>query len=196
MRASVYGAVLAIASVALLAQQSSPAEISDPDAYAVYNALLPDNWLVREAHTKSLLIQDRAETTRLSTCEPKGDGMNGAWHDALAALKAADEHAGVWQPRFEIETPYVIVAKFALWQFFHGPGPAGWEAFHANYPDAVGFIELSPVGFDRDRLHALVYMSHHCGGLCGEGNYHFVERQEGRWHKVVPKNVESCGWIS
>jgi hypothetical protein len=91
--------------------------------------------------------------------------------------------------------PYEVKRKEDLGAFFKARGVAGGEDFDTAHPDTNGRIILSAVGFDPDRKKAIVYIAHHCGGLCGAGNYHFLERQAGHRTEMTP-NVEVCGWIS
>jgi hypothetical protein len=42
-------------------------------------------------------------------------------------------------------------------------------------------FEVSAVGFNNGRTRALVYTGHHCGNLCGGGQYHLLVKKEGKW---------------
>jgi len=66
---------------------------------------------------------------------------------------------------------------------------ADWTAFNRRYPRAGGFIQMSAVGFDAAKRHAVLYEGHSCGGARGEGHYHFFEQRGGAW---IPTN--SGGW--
>ena len=78
-------------------------------------------------------------------------------------------------------------------------GMDGWTPLFAKYPEAAGFIELSPVGFDRAKTHAVIYVSHHCGGLCGGGGYGFLQKENGVWRRASPLTAAGssyCRWMS
>jgi hypothetical protein len=77
-------------------------------------------------------------------------------------------------------------------------GMDGWTPLFAKYPEAAGFIELSPVGFDRAKTHAVIYVSHHCGGLCGGGGYGFLQKENGVWRgsSPFPSGSSYCRWAS
>lgn len=51
---------------------------------------------------------------------------------------------------------------------------------------------VSRVGFSEDQQSALFYMEHHCGGLCGAGEFVFLERVEEDWQIAG----SSTKWIS
>ncbi|HEY7285781.1 MAG TPA: hypothetical protein VH497_10080 [Vicinamibacterales bacterium] len=175
-----------------------PKPLVDPDAYAVYAAVLPSNWLVRTGHATRLVIQDTTEIADFaaSHCYPKGaDIDNGAWTAALDDFKAQNAEPLALLNQLTLDRPYELVPGDHLRSFFKTAGVDGWENFMAAYPDASGYIQLSAVGFDRDKTKAIVYVAHHCGGLCGKGTYHFLERQQGQWRQVSP-NVQTCMWVS
>jgi hypothetical protein len=50
-------------------------------------------------------------------------------------------------------------------------------------------IRLSYVGFSRDHRTALVFVAYHCGALCGNGRFEFLERDATNvWHIVHEYN--------
>jgi hypothetical protein len=54
-------------------------------------------------------------------------------------------------------------------------------------------VRLSRVGYSRDSSHALLYLDHHCGGLCGTGWRVQLRREAaGHWHVV---SIETT-WIA
>jgi hypothetical protein len=185
--------LLALMTVA----QPGGSPIRDSEAYAIYNGIMSSTWLALDITEKVLLIQDVAEPTRVGPCELPIERMTDAWREAVAAHTKASANPGVWQENFTIKTPYRIVAKSELWGFFGPTVMDGWTPFFVKYPDARGFIELSPVGFDT-RTHAVIYVSHHCGGLCGGGGYGFLEKENGVWRgsSPFPPGSSYCRWMS
>jgi hypothetical protein len=54
-------------------------------------------------------------------------------------------------------------------------------------------VGISHVGFGRDYRKALVYVTYRCGGLCGAGNYVWLERDGANvWHVTH----ERLDWVS
>jgi hypothetical protein len=171
--------------------------VTDPDAYAVYNAVIPSDSFVRDAHAKELLIQ---ETTRLPDptgkyCFPSGPDLTGPWAAALANLKQQNAETKTLLRRFTSPMPYRLIPKETLDGFFNAAGIDGWGAFHASYPDARGFLQVSVVGFDETHERAIIHLSHSCGSLCGEGRYHFLVRTANGWSE--PRlNINGCFVVS
>lgn len=62
-----------------------------------------------------------------------------------------------------------------------------WEEFYKKYPDSGGFIGISPVGFNRERNQALIYLEHSCRSLCGSGHYILLSKNKEDWK--VDKNL-------
>src|SRR4029077_10928371 len=69
--------------------------------------------------------------------------------------------------------PYVLVPSAVLRALV--PNGEEWAGFHRRYPDSGGYMQVSAVGFDNSKTHALVSMAHHCGPLCGRGTHHVLE---------------------
>ena len=67
-----------------------------------------------------------------------------------------------------------------------------WPDFYRRYPDTAGFAEISKPILTEDRSQALVFLSHHCDGLCGSGTIHFLVRSGSSWRVVKSELV----WIS
>jgi hypothetical protein len=190
-----HAAFAALLSAVALAQPSG--SITDPDAYAVYNAVIRSDWLLRVAHATELLIEDATvnESPSFKQCVPAGPDMKGAWADALNEFKTQQTTAKFLDRQFSLPVAYRLESKDTIRSFFTAAGPMGWDGFHATYPNAHGYLELSAVGFDKTHEHAIVYLAHSCGRLCGEGSYHFLERKADAWTEVR-LNVSSCMWVS
>jgi hypothetical protein len=167
-----------------------PPPYVDSDAYEVYSAILPSEWPVRVAHAKMLVI--RSETNGYEMClhpEKDSEDMIGS---AIAEYVELNKKPLVLQRNLSVAIPYELITfkdlKSAIEQ-------GGWEGFYKKYPDSGGWIELSAVGFNAEKTVAVVYMGHSCGGLCGGGQFHVLQKKEGTW---VPLNWKgsSCAWAS
>jgi hypothetical protein len=78
--------------------------------------------------------------------------------------------------------PVLYITQAALAPFESAGNPNDyWEAFYAAYPGSPGLIRLSRVGFDRSSGHAMVFVSHWCGGRCGSGAYTLLSRNGEGW---------------
>jgi len=167
-----------------------PPPYVDSDAYEVYSAILPSEWPVRVAHAKMLVI--RSETSGYGMClhpEKDSEDMIGS---AIAEYVELNKKPLVLQRNLSLAIPYDLITfkdlKSAINQ-------GGWDGFYKKYPDSGGWIELSAVGFNAEKTVAVVYMGHSCGGLCGGGQFHVLQKKEGKW---VPLNWKgsSCAWAS
>lgn len=96
------------------------------------------------------------------------------------------------QQKFITQIPYKLLTADELKSAFE---PEGWESFYRRYPDSGGWIELSAVGFNANKTVAVVYMGNHCGGLCGGGKFHVLQKKDGKWIPLDWKG-KSCGWES
>jgi hypothetical protein len=83
-----------------------------------------------------------------------------------------------------------LIEKQEIEKIFKGRG--WWAESYKRYPDSVGLIVLSRVGFNAARNQAMVYIQHVCGGLCGTGHYVLLEKNADQWRVVK----ESMVWVS
>jgi len=168
--------------------QAIPYEVRE--AYEVYSAILPSEWPVRVQHARSLIIQ--TETQSYQMClQPEKE-----WQEkigpAISDFVKLNAKPLLLQRRIDSDTPYELMAAADLRSKMQ---TAGWEGFYQLYPNSGGWIELSAVGFNTDKTVAVVYMGHHCGGLCGGGGFHVLEKKDGKWVPLEWRG-SSCAWAS
>jgi hypothetical protein len=84
--------------------------------------------------------------------------------------------------RFSIEKPYRLLSGNRLLTL-------------ARNGSAMGWIEVSAVGFNDEKTIAVVYAGHHCGSLCGGGTFHVLHKQDGLWQPLKWNGI-SCAWAS
>ena len=68
----------------------------------------------------------------------------------------------------------------------------GWDLFYQRYTHAHGMVELSRVGFNKDRSQALLYVDNVYSSEGGEGFFVLLEKKDNQWREVATK---AC-WIS
>jgi len=83
-----------------------------------------------------------------------------------------------------------LISAPELRRIFSGKG--WWEEFYRLYPKSRGYLEFGKPVFSNDGNHALVYLSHVCGGLCGSAWLYHLEKRNQRWQIAGAKMV----WIS
>ena len=67
-----------------------------------------------------------------------------------------------------------------------------WKDFYIKYPNSIGKIMFSRPAFDKDGKIAFVYMSNHCGPLCGEGVIFALRKNNSQWEIILREHL----WVS
>jgi hypothetical protein len=182
--------IAAVAWTVFSVGNAAQAPITDSDAYAVYAALLPNEWPIRVAKATRPVL--RRETVTNWTCMASGTVLQTDWKPVVDSFRRENATPRVLLPGFLLDPPYMLVSsadiKSALPSF-------DWRPFYRLYPDSGGYMEVSAVGFDEGKTRAMVYVAHHCGGLCGGGSHHFLEKRDGRW-RSARLDVSVCLWVS
>lgn len=66
-----------------------------------------------------------------------------------------------------------------------------YEAFEKRFPGNYGYHTFTRIGFNRDLTEAVFYTEHMCG-LCGEGKYVYMRKEEGKWVVIGTAST----WVS
>lgn len=199
------GRLLIAAAVTLaLALAASPAPRSqssvEDEEYAVYSALISQRF-VREK-TKQLVILNKTtgwfsspedEDTVWAVKARIPEASESALYDFTKKNKAASSI----ERRFKFQVKYTLISSGELDGFFKDGFPGegferSWKQFYEKYPGAPGYIQLSRVGFDKEKGEAVVYVGSMCDQLCGGGSYVRFVRKDGGW-KV---EQEAAIWVS
>jgi hypothetical protein len=174
----------------------------DPDAYAVYSAVLPQMWPWAQLDAMNLVIL--AKTKAHVVCTPQGsstggDGSNDAQSSngdstqtasntsdqssteaAFAQYDAVNKQTWLLQRKLQISRSYTLV----------GPGEVenisrreigAWDLFFERHADSGGYIQFSGVGFSPDKKTAVVYAEYACGPQCGDGALYLLHKQGTQW---------------
>jgi len=186
---------IVLAAVAHYAGIQIPATqtvVEDPEAYVVYAALIANE--IRATPSRKPLVIQR-ETTFSKECIVSGGALETDWKPVADDFKLQNASVRLVAPDRNLGRPYVVVPQKDLLAFFGKQG-GSWPAFYQRYPDSGGYVEVSAVGFDPSKTRAMVYVSHYCGGLCGGGSYHLLEKSGGAWREADVPGVSTCIWIS
>lgn len=184
--------VVVLAAPVIGLAQAVPETYRVPEAYEIYAALLPKQWPVTEAHTKKMII--RAETASYDMClKPEGESI-AIVGPAIANFQEVNKQTWLLEQAIPMDQPYEFVFEKELDAIFAN-GPGGWKSFYEKYPKSGGFNEVSAVGFNADKTVAVVYVAHSCGGLCGGGSFHVLQKKDGNWQALKWKGSE-CKWVS
>src|SRR5262245_29310830 len=188
--------ILPMISSLLLYQSSAvstdnqPRPYEDAEAYEVYSTILPTEWPWQVAKAKSLVI--RSETKGYKMCLSPDEESEKIIGQAISQYVKLNEKTWLLKRGLNIEKPYELVPYEELSSALK---QGWWENFYKQYPNSGGWIELSAIGFNADKTVAVVYMGHLCGGLCGGGGFHVLQKKDGKWVPLTWKGI-SCAWVS
>jgi len=168
--------IFALLSSVILASQDTQPELVAPyentDAYDVYEAILSK----AASETSPLLIS--ADTRPSGMClEPEGEWKR-VLMPAIVDYNKQNEKTYSLQPKFRTKGQYALLTKQEIYARFKHPGEGGW-------------VELSAVGFNRERTIAVLWVSRGCPGLCGSGRFHVLHKKNGKW-KPLERKGTSC----
>jgi len=194
------------------AQKTSHA-YSDPDAYAVYSAVLPQLWPVAKLDAHHLVI--RVETKSRMVCVLPAGAGSGAGMSVAGTRNVADDgpsstsgvdQAGInaaiaqynqvnstsWMLERKFQTPlsYSLIRAGELEGISHHVIGA-WDLFFQYHADSGGWIQFSAVGFSPDKKTAAVYAEYACGQHCGGGMLYVLQKKGSQWLMATPP-ANSC----
>lgn len=167
---------------------------TDADAYEVYNAILTSRRHVENANMSAnatvFVIPSLTQSEKMCL-EPDKESQK-IIGSAISDYVKKNEKSWLLQPLLNGELNYQLIAPeeygAASWE-------RGWIEYYKKHPGYVNWIELSAVGFNEDKTVAVVYLRHMCGMLCGDGNFHVLQKKEGKWLPLEWKG-SYCTWAS
>lgn len=189
--------------------QASPV-IDDPEAYAVYAAVVPRRSKSGEkALTNMAVLQ---ETAGPMDCLADRDSViRPEWRSAVASYRKENGRVRLIQTGFNLGVPYSVVTLAQLRKLMQDAGYSKLSP-RSNAPGSEVFVRfpggrliaLSAVGFNADRTRAVVTVQYNYfpslepgtesprSGL--EGRTLLMEKKDGRWVQLpVPGG---CTWIA
>lgn len=171
-----------------------------PEDYGVYSAVLlnrgrPEDPEEQWDDKPDMIIEDVTEAGK--------DGDSNGWGFRSASRQRPNretvDHFNLrrssschLKPELDAAIPYRILSEQEIEGYFKKKGIRGWKDFYKKYPKSSGFWSFSPVGYNDEGTEALIYVGHHCGGLCGTGHLYLVAKENGHW---IVKNRLML-WIS
>ena len=177
-------------SVAYPAVQNDPLPITDPEAYKIYASLLPQ--IGRDIGAKTLVLQRETET--YPRCMPSGGPLETEWRSVIDNYQRENSAVRFVLPEQPLQIQYAVIPSARIQASFNDGVARGWEEFYRQYPDSGGSVQVSAVGFNALKTRALVYIGYHCGGRCGAGSHHLLEKIDGTWREVALAGVTQCFW--
>lgn len=160
-----------------------------PEDYAVYSAILIDRGKPEDPEER---WDDKPDLIISEVTDPREDGRSNMWgfrsnskqkpsDDTVEHFNSRQKSSCHLKPQLDAAISYRFLSQEDEDKFFKKKGPRGWQDFYKKYPKSSGFWSLSPVGCDTSGTEALVYVGHHCGGLCGTGHLVLLAKESGHW---------------
>jgi hypothetical protein len=192
---------LVLFALSVIAGAQTPL-VDDPEAYAVYNAVIAKQWPVNADEARKLVIAVETEDyprfgrKGVSVCNRPAPDQEATLRPLINAYVDANKNKLSFQRKFELPYEYQLVPRGSITAMFKADDlEKAWKNFYVTYPGSGGFIQLSAVGFNADKTLALVYTAHSCGSLCGSGGYHLMKKTDGKWSEIAWPG-DTCTWVS
>jgi len=172
-----------------------------PEDYAVYSAVLLDRGKPEDPEESwdnkpDLIISDITDSEEDGQSRMWGfrsTSKQGPSDDTVTHFNLRRNDSCHLKPQLDTAISYHLVSGEEQQKIFKKKGVAGgWKDFYKRYPKSSGYWSFSPVGYDTKGTEALVYVGHHCGGLCGTGHLVLLAKENGHW--IVKNRVML--WIS
>ncbi|MFT3918915.1 hypothetical protein [Cloacibacterium sp.] len=81
---------------------------------------------------------------------------------------------------FKNDKKVVIINENEIHEIFKDIN-TGWNFFYKKFPNSIGLLRLSRIGFNKSKTQAFFYYDKTSGMLTGSGNYILFEKQNGKW---------------
>ena len=173
-----------------------------PEDYAVYSAVLldrdkPEDPEERWDDKPDLIISDvtdSAEDGKSKRWGFRSASKQGPSDDTVDHFNLRRQSSCHLKPQLDTAISYHLLSGEELHRIFKSKKgfEDGWKEFYKRYPKSSGYWSFSLVGYDIKGIEALVYVGHHCGGLCGTGHLVLLAKENGHW---IVKNRVTL-WIS
>jgi hypothetical protein len=92
----------------------------------------------------------------------------------------------------ELKSRYTVIPDEEVMAVIRSEEAGGWDAFYRKYPNSIGFLTFSRIGFNPELNQALVYTGRYHGVRRGSGMDVLLSKKTGSW--VVVKRYKS--WSS
>jgi hypothetical protein len=166
----------------------------DPDIeeYVVYNALLGRRF--QGDNIDQVLIIDHTQVSNTELLERDlADFQENAplAPELVTSFMERNQQPYPLEPVLDFGLEYQLLAQEEVDDLHSRDEASGWELFYEIYPNTVGFIYLSRVGFSADFSQALVYISQYHYDQPIQGGYYLMTRQDGSW--LIESSME---WIT
>jgi len=162
----------------------TPAHQTDPDVeeYAVYNALLESRF--SGGNISQVLIIDHTRVNHEELLEfdlASFQEVTPLKEDLINSFKARNQQPHKLEPDLDFGLDYQLLSQEEVDELHPQDEASGWKLFYEKYPDTVGFVYLSRVGFSTNFKKALVYMEQYHYDQPLQGGYYLLIKRGGGW---------------
>jgi len=167
---------------------------SDDEMYEVYSAAIRDLFLRSDESTNPDGFRANLVVIGDHTISYRWDDWNDPTKTALKWAKSGVRVGNGTVKDFKrkckdsipLETRFalpkqVLISDQELDNVFGNFDYDWWERFYKRFPNSVGYVSLSRVGFNLSHDQAFLYVALGCGNLCGSGYYVLVAKDKGAW---------------
>jgi hypothetical protein len=191
-RSSIAAAVLILAG-SLSAQSDPPAHLTGrlQDVYEIYSRVMPgavftnlgsaqnQRWAIADT---TINIDDMNPALAPDAALKAPSGAAKEFGEAVEDFQLRKHQREPVIRSLKLDRPYILLSSaeagdFRVSRTSASPGNALAQKY-SGYP---GISYLSDVYFDSHRTVALVYLLDWCGSLCGQGEWIYLEKQNGQW---------------
>lgn len=174
------------------------AEARARDSYAVYSLLLPGEPFTSMSPDQAPHFAIAGTTVNIEDINPRlapdsqltpPPGNERAFGEALQDFRTRQYERVELARHFALDRDYTLVdaTQIAeLRQALGGADPGSLKDKWAGYP---GITYLSEVYFNAAQTAALVYRNNYCANLCSNGQWFYLEKQNGQWVRRSGLNV-------
>jgi len=159
----------------------APALNRNTEEIAVYSALLAYEF---KGDISQFLIVDQTQLPSTGLVDEQlGDFQekNPLDQVLLTNFLEVNQQPSALNPDMDLGLEYQLMTQEEIDELAPLDEASGWKLFDEKYPNAVGFIYLSRVGFNADLNQALVYYERYYYDQPINGGYLFLTRQDGKW---------------
>jgi hypothetical protein len=171
------------------------------DVYAIYSALMPgavftnlgpsqnQRWAIADT---TINIDDMNPALAPDAALKAPSGAEKQFHEAVNDFNLRKHQREPIIRQFKLDRPYILLNSSDADEFraAHTNASPGNAVQYSGYP---GINYFSDVYFDSHRSVALVYMLNWCANLCGQGEWVYLEKQNGHWMKRSGQEAITSG---
>jgi hypothetical protein len=166
----------------LVNAQTTLEAITDPDAYAIYELVIPP----KMEGTPPIQIQ-RETVTDVIGCVGFLDRVQADWQPLVQAFRRENLVVRTLRPLLNLPVAYQLIAAAQIEADdarLAVKYPGTWQ----RRPESMDFVAVSSIGFDEPKARALMYARNRM-----RGGFVFLEKQDGRWQ--LRRSGVTCGWV-